>query len=144
MQKRSNSHRLDRINSELQREISHVIDFELKNANITGMISVTRVKITPDLRYAKVFVSVINSNNINKTLEGLKKASGFIRTRIANTVNLRTTPELVFVYDDSDIQGSKIDQIIAEARRKDEELKAKYGHADEDNDEDEIDEEVEE
>ena len=131
MQKRSNSHRLDRINSELQREISHVIDFELKNANITGMISVTRVKITPDLRYAKVFVSVINSNNINKTLEGLKKASGFIRTRIANTVNLRTTPELVFVYDDSDIQGSKIDQIIAEARRKDEELKAKYGHADE-------------
>ena len=118
MQKRSNSHRLDRINSELQREISHVIDFELKNANITGMISVTRVKITPDLRYAKVFVSVINSNNINKTLEGLKKASGFIRTRIANTVNLRTTPELVFVYDDSDIQGSKIDQIIAEARRK--------------------------
>ena len=144
MQKRSNSHRLDRINSELQREISHVIDFELKNANITGMISVTRVKITPDLRYAKVFVSVINSNNINKTLEGLKKASGFIRTRIANTVNLRTTPELVFVYDDSDIQGSKIDQIIAEARRKDEELKAKYGHADEDNDEDENDEEVEE
>jgi ribosome-binding factor A len=135
MQKRSNSHRLDRINSELQREISHVIDFELKNANITGMISVTRVKITPDLRYAKVFVSVINSNNINKTLEGLKKASGFIRTRIANTVNLRTTPELVFVYDDSDIQGSKIDQIIAEARRKDEELKAKYGHADEEENE---------
>ena len=144
MQKRSNSHRLDRINSELQREISHVIDFELKNANITGMISVTRVKITPDLRYAKVFVSVINSNNLNKTLEGLKKASGFIRTRIASTINLRTTPELVFVYDDSDIQGSKIDQIIAEARRKDEELKAKYGHADEDNDEDENDEEVEE
>ena len=135
MQKRSNSHRLDRINSELQREISHVIDFELKNANITGMISVTRVKITPDLRYAKVFVSVINSNNINKTLEGLKKASGFIRTRSANTVNLRTTPELVFVYDDSDIQGSKIDQIIAEARRKDEELKAKYGHADEEENE---------
>lgn len=144
MQKRSNSHRLDRINSELQREISHVIDFELKNANITGMISVTRVKITPDLRYAKVFVSVINSNNLNKTLEGLKKASGFIRTRIASTINLRTTPELVFVYDDSDIQGSKIDQIIAEARRKDEELKAKYGHADEDNVEDENDEEVEE
>ena len=135
MQKRSNSHRLDRINSELQREISHVIDFELKNANITGMISVTRVKITPDLRYAKVFVSVINSNNINKTLEGLKKASGFIRTRIASTINLRTTPELVFVYDDSDIQGSKIDQIIAEARRKDEELKAKYGHADEEENE---------
>ena len=141
MQKRSNSHRLDRINSELQREISHVIDFELKNANITGMISVTRVKITPDLRYAKVFVSVINSNNLNKTLEGLKKASGFIRTRIASTINLRTTPELVFVYDDSDIQGSKIDQIIAEARKRDEELKAKYGHIDEEQEEVNEDEE---
>ena len=141
MQKRSNSHRLDRINSELQREISHVIDFELKNANITGMISVTRVKITPDLRYAKVFVSIINSNNVNKTLEGLKKASGFIRTRIASTVNLRTTPELVFVYDDSDIQGSKIDQIIAEARKRDEELKAKYGHIDEEQEEVNEDEE---
>ena len=141
MQKRSNSHRLDRINSELQREISHVIDFELKNANITGMISVTRVKITPDLRYAKVFVSIINSNNVNKTLEGLKKASGFIRTRIASTVNLRTTPELVFVYDDSDIQGRKIDQIIAEARKRDEELKAKYGHIDEEQEEVNEDEE---
>ena len=131
----SNSNRMNKVDEELKKQIGTIISLELKDPHLTGMISVTRVKITPDLRYAKVFVSVINSNNINKTLEGLKKASGFIRTRIANTVNLRTTPELVFVYDDSDIQGSKIDQIIAEARRKDEELKAKYGHADEEENE---------
>ena len=108
----SNSNRLNRINEELKKEISHVINFELKNSNVTGMISVTRVKITPDLRYAKVYVSVFNSKNLKKTMDGLKSASGFIRGRVARTVNLRVTPELVFEYDDSEIQGEKIDAIL--------------------------------
>lgn len=112
-----NSHRLDKINEELKKEISHVINFELKNANITGMISVTRVRITPDLRYAKVYVSVLNSKNLKKTLDGLKRASGFIKGRVAKTVNLRVTPQLVFEYDDSEIQGEKIDAILRSLKK---------------------------
>lgn len=112
----SNPNRLGRINEELKREISQVINYEMTNTNVTGMISVTRVKISPDLRYAKVYVSIFNSKNVKKTLEGLKKSEGFIRTRIANTINLRTTPELVFVYDDSEEQGERIDRILREIK----------------------------
>ena len=112
-----NLHRLDRINEELKKEISHIINYELKNSNVTGMISVTRVRITPDLRYAKVYVSVLNSKNLKKTLDGLKSASGFIKGRVAQTVNLRVTPQLVFEYDDSEIQGEKIDAILKSLKK---------------------------
>ncbi len=109
---RKNTNRLGRVNEELKKEISQVISYELKNPDVTGMVSVTKVKVTPDLRYAKVYVSVLNSKNLNKTLEGLKESSGFIRSRVAKTVNLRITPELVFEYDDSIIYGEKIDAIL--------------------------------
>ncbi len=109
---RKNTNRLDRVNEELKKEISQVINYELNNSNVTGMVSVTKVKVTPDLRYAKVYVSVLNSKNLNKTLEGLKSSSGFIRSRVAQTVNLRITPELVFEYDESIVYGEKIDAIL--------------------------------
>lgn len=112
-----NSNRLGRVNEELKKEISHVITFELENSKVTGMVSVTKVKITPDLRYARVYVSIFNSKNKARTLEGLKDSSKFIRSRVANTVNLRITPELVFIYDDSEEQGERIDQILAELKK---------------------------
>lgn len=112
-----NSNRLGRVNEELKKEISHVINYELENPKVTGMISVTRARITPDLRYAKVYVSIFNSKNVKKTLEGLKESSGFIRSRVAKTVNLRITPGLDFVYDDSEEQGEKIDRIIEELKK---------------------------
>ena len=68
-----NENRLNRINEELKKEISNVISFELKNPNVTGLISVTKAKITPDLKYAKIYVSILNSKNIKKTMEGLKE-----------------------------------------------------------------------
>lgn len=107
-----NSNRLGRINEELKKEISQVINYELQNSKVTGIVSVTKVKITPDLRYAKVYISTLNPKDVKKTLEGLKESSGFIRSRVANTINLRVTPELVFVYDDSEEQGNRIDQIL--------------------------------
>ncbi len=106
--------RLNRINEELKRKISNIINYDVTNSNITGLISVTSVKITPDLRYAKVFVSILNSRNIKDTLAALKKSSGFIRSRIAEDVNLRVTPELVFVLDESMQYGERIDTILAE------------------------------
>ena len=109
-----NEARLNRINEELKKELSQVLNYELKNPNVTGMLSVTRVKITPDFKYAKVYVSILNSKNIDKTIEGLKESSGFIRSRLAKTVNLRITPELVFEIDDSLEYGAKIDAILKE------------------------------
>lgn len=107
-----NEARLNRINEELKKELSQVLNYEIKNPNITGMISVTRVKITPDFKYAKVYVSILNSKNIKKTMEGLKESSGFLRSKLAKTVNLRITPELVFELDDSLEYGARIDSIL--------------------------------
>ena len=107
-----NETRLNRINEELKKELSQVLNYELKNPNVTGMLSVTKVKITPDFKYAKVYISILNSKNIKKTLEGLKESSGFIRSRLAKTVNLRINPELDFEIDDSLEHGAKIDAIL--------------------------------
>ncbi len=109
-----NNNRIGRIDEEYKKELSQIIDRELKNPNITGMISVTKVKVTTDLKYAKVYVSILNSKNEKETLEGLKKSSGFIRSELAKRVNLRNTPELIFEKDDSLEYGAKIDSILKE------------------------------
>ena len=117
MQKHKNSNRMARVDEELKRELSNIINYEVKNSNVTGMISVTKVKTSPDLKYAKVSVSIINSKNIKQTLAGLKAASGFIRSRIAEKMNLRVTPELVFELDDSLVSGEKIDRILEQVMK---------------------------
>jgi ribosome-binding factor A len=109
-----NNNRIGRIDEEYRKELSQIIGYELKNPNVTGMISVTKVKVTPDLKYAKVYVSILNSKNIDETLDGLKKSSGFIRSELAKRINLRNTPELVFEIDDSMEYGAKIDSILKE------------------------------
>lgn len=113
-----NEARLGRINEELKKELSAIIDYDLKNPDITGMITVTRVKITPDFKYAKVYVSILNTKNMQKTMEGLKESSGFMRSRLAKTINLRITPELVFELDDSLDYGERIDQVLKELKGK--------------------------
>ena len=117
MQKHKNSNRMARVDEELKRELSNIINYEVKNSNVTGMISVTKVKTSPDLKYAKVSVSIINSKNIKQTLAGLKAASGFIRSRIAEKMNLRVTPELVFKLDESLVYGEKIDRILEQVMK---------------------------
>ena len=94
------SNRMNKVNEELKKEISVVISQELKDPHLTGLISVTKVDTTPDLRFARVYVSMI------------KKCSGFIRSMIAKRVNLRTTPELIFLFDESIEYGSRIDSIL--------------------------------
>ena len=113
-----NETRLNRINEELKKEISRVLTFELKNPNVTGLLSVTRAKITPDFKYAKVYVSILNSKNVNKTMEGLKESSGFMKSRLAKTINLRVTPELIFELDESLEYGARIDSILNEIKNK--------------------------
>ena len=114
MPTRKNSNRMDKINEELKKELSVIIDNNLKNPHITGMISVTKVKTSPDLRYARVYISLLNCKNVKETMEGLKSASGFMRTELARRVNLRYTPELRFEIDDSMEYGARIENILKE------------------------------
>lgn len=109
-----NQARLGRIEEEYKKELSQIISYELKNPNVTGLISVTKVKVTNDLKYAKVYVSILNSKNMKDTLAGLKKSSGFIRSELAKRVNLRNTPELIIELDDSLEYGARIDTILKE------------------------------
>ena len=111
MEKSNN--RMARIEEELKKEISNIINYELNNSNITGMVSVTKVKVTPDLQYARVYVSMINGNKKN-TLAALKSSAGFVRREIAHRINLRTTPEIIFEFDESIEYGAKIDNILKE------------------------------
>ena len=121
-----NEARLGRVNEELMKAISHIITYELENPDVTGMISVTRVKVTPDLKYAKVYVSILNPKSVEETMKGLKESAGFIRSQVAKTVNLRITPELVFEYDDSIENGEKIDNILKQISIQDKALKEKF------------------
>ena len=117
----ANNNRLGRIDEEYKKEISNIINYKLKNPNVTGLISVTKVKVTNDLKYAKVYVSILNSKNVKNTLAGLKKSAGFVRSELAKKINLRNTPELIFLLDDSMEYGAKIDTILKEILPKKEE-----------------------
>ena len=109
-----NNNRQGRIDEEFRKELSQLISFELKEPSVTGMVSVTKVKVTPDLKYAKVSVSILNSKNIKETLAGLKKSSG---SELAKRINLRNTPELVFELDESLEYGARIDKIINDLKK---------------------------
>ena len=109
-----NQTRLGRIEEEYKKELSQIIGYELKNPNVTGLISVTKVKVTNDLKFARVYVSVLNAKNVKDTIAVLKKSSGFIRSELARRLNLRNTPELIFELDDSLEYGAKIDTILKE------------------------------
>lgn len=106
--------RFARIDEEMKKEISNIINFEIKEPTVTGLISVTKVKVTTDLKYAKVYVSILNAKDTKQTLAGLKKSAGFVRSEVAKRINLRTTPEILFELDDSMEYGAKIDSILKE------------------------------
>ena len=106
------SNRKGRINEELQRELSSLIR-TLKDPRVQqSMVSVTKVEATGDLRYAKVYISVLDKDKSKETLKGLKSASGFMRREIAGRSHLRYTPELVWELDDSITYGAKMLKLI--------------------------------
>ena len=109
------NNRMQKVNEELKREIGTIITTKMNNTNLKkGLISVTAVETTPDFKYARVYVSMINVGNKKEALKALKKSSGFIRTEIAKKVNLKNTPELVFEFDESIEYGDRIDNILKE------------------------------
>ena len=106
------SNRIGRINEELQKELSNLIR-NLKDPRVQDtMISVTRVEATPDLRWAKVYVSFLQDDRAEDALKGLKSASGYLRRELGSALNLRYTPELQWEKDDSITYGAKMLQLI--------------------------------
>ncbi len=110
---RKNSIKNTRINQEVQKELSTLIQREVKDPRIAPMTSVSEAVVAPDLKTAKIYVTVFGSAEEKaNTLKGLKNASAFLRTQLARNLNLRNTPVLTFVLDDSIEHGMKMNEII--------------------------------
>ena len=105
------SNRIGRINEEIQRELSALLP-AVKDPRVSGMISVTAVETTPDLRYAKAYISVLDKENGERVLKGLRSASGWLRRELGSALKLRYTPELVFQLDDSIDKGAHILELL--------------------------------
>ena len=101
------SNRIGRINEEIQRELANLIR-TVKDPRVHGLVSITAVETTPDLRYAKVFVSVLDQSDVNEVVKGLKSAGGYLRRELGGKLSLRYTPELMFQRDDSMAEGAHI------------------------------------
>ncbi len=115
------SNRIGRINEEIQRELAALIR-TLKDPRVsgTGMVSITRVDTTGDLRYSRIYVSVLNKEQEKEVIKGLKSASGFLRRELGAALRLRYTPELQFIADDSIQYGAHILGLIHDANRRNE------------------------
>jgi len=112
------SNRINRINDEIQRELAAQLR-NLKDPRVSGMVSITRVDTTNDLRYARVYVSALNKDQEKDVLKGLKSASGFLRRELGRTLQLRYTPELQFIGDDSIQHGAHILELLRKEEEKD-------------------------
>ena len=118
---RKNSIKYPRINGEVQKELSRIISREIKDPRISPMTSVVAVEVAPDLKQCKAYISVLGDKDAqDATLAGLKSAIGFIRRELARTVNLRNTPEIHFVLDQSIEYGVNMSKLIDDVVRSDE------------------------
>ncbi len=123
---RKNSIKNTRINVEVQKELSNLISREIKDPRINPMTSVVAVEVSPDLKTAKVYISVLgDEESKNATKQGLKSAASFMRGQLARKLNLRNTPELTFLIDHSIEYGVRMSKLIDEVNK---------GHADTEDD----------
>ena len=106
------SNRINRINEEIQKELSDLLR-NVKDPRVQGtMISITRVETTPDLRYTKVYVSFLEEDKVEGAMKGLKSAAGFLRRELGRNLKLRYCPEIVWALDDSITYGAKMLKLI--------------------------------
>ena len=117
---RKNSVKNTRINGEVLKELSNIIRSEIKDPRINPMTSVVSVEVAPDLKTCKAYISVLGDEQSQKdTITGLKSAEGYIRRELARTVNLRNTPEIKFILDQSIEYGINRSKLIDEVTQKD-------------------------
>ena len=115
---RKNSMKNTRINGEVQRTLAEIIRGDLKDPRIGALTSVISVEVAPDLKTCKAWISVYGDETQQKaTMEGLKSAEGYIRKELARRVNLRNTPEIRFIVDQSIAYGVKMSRLIDEVNR---------------------------
>ena len=111
-------YRISRIAEEIKREVAQMIRDEIKDPRVTGLISVTQVEVTNDLSIAKIYISLLADEEKRKScLQGLEKASGYIRSELGKRLKLRYIPELAFKMDESIAYGAKISKILAEVNK---------------------------
>jgi len=116
---RKNSIKNTRINGEVQKELSNIIRGEIKDPRINPMTSVVAVEVAPDLKSCKAYISVLGDTDSQKsTLEGLRSAEGYIRSKLARTINLRNTPVIKFILDQSIEYGVNMSKLIDDVTRK--------------------------
>ena len=104
--------RVERINSEIQKAISHIIDNDVRDPQIDAIISVSNVETTPDLSYCRVFITSIGTTPSDEVLARIKGAAGFIRGKLSKMIKLRITPRLEFLKDESVEYASNIEGIL--------------------------------
>ena len=107
--------RKDRVAEQIRREIAELVRVEVKDPRV-GMVSITDVEVTPDYAHAKVFFSTLaGSQTVDAVLEGLQKASGFLRRELGKRIRIHTTPQLHFVFDQSLERGADLSKLIEQA-----------------------------
>ncbi len=106
--------RTDRIEEEIKKVVGPFIDQKLKDPRLDGMISVTKVDLSRDFKYCKIFVSMLAVKDKKEALDALKSAAGLVRKEIGNKIRIHSTPEVKFEFDDSLEYGEKIQSIIKE------------------------------
>ena len=110
---RKNSKKNNMLNEQLKRTLSVIVSNEVKDPKLEVMTSITEVIVAPDLKTAKVYVSVLgDKERKDNSLEALNRAGGFLRSRLAESLNLRITPKLIFIEDNSLEYGAYIDKLI--------------------------------
>ena len=109
--------RIDRISEEVRREVDRIIREELNDPRVTGTFSVTRAEVTRDLRYAKIYVSVLEDDKREDLLRALKSAAGYIRRALGKGIIIRSAPEMTFVSDQNIAYGVHIAQVLAQAQK---------------------------
>ena len=118
---RKNSIKNTRVNAEVHHELSNILRGGIKDPRVAPMTSVVAVEVAPDLKTCKAYISVLGDEEAQKdTLAGLKSAEGFIRSKLAKSINLRNTPEIKFVLDQSIEYGVKMSKMIDEVNHNEE------------------------
>jgi ribosome-binding factor A len=113
-------HRIDRISEEVKKVISDIIRNDLNDPRIALLTSVVAAEVTPDLKYAKVFVSVLGTEEEKQsTIKGLKSAAGFIRRELGKNIELRHSPEVTFQLDNTIEHGAYINKLLNDVMKKD-------------------------
>lgn len=104
--------RVERINAEIQKSVSHIIDNDIRDPQIDAIISVSKVDTTPDLAYCRIYITSIGKTPTDEIVARIKGAAGFIRGRLSKMIKLRITPRLEFIKDDTEEYSARIDSLL--------------------------------